>query len=137
MKNFKKYIAEGPSWGHAHNDASGGFGDPAVLTRINAYMGAIIKEDQVDSEIAVRQIRTSLSKLGLSFDEVPAFTEEKGSFELPLTLYGGRFGKDIDTPHAEFVKDDGLSHQIEGGLTLHLTYEMTDTNACRMRAQIK
>ena len=75
-------------------------------------------------------------KIGLSFDEIPPMTEEKGDFSMPLTLFGGRFGKDTDTPHNEFLNDDGLSHQREGGLSLKITYEMTDTNQCKLRAKI-
>ena len=48
-----------------------------------------------------------------------------------------RFGKDIDTPHDEFLDDDGISHMIEGGLSLHISYEKTDTNQCRLRAHIE
>ena len=83
-----------------------------------------------------RQIRNSLSKIGLTFGQVPAMMEAKGDFSLPLTLFGGRFGKDIDTPHNEFLEDDGISNQVEGGLSLNISYEMTETNQCRLRANI-
>jgi hypothetical protein len=63
-------------------------------------------------------------------------TESNGSFSLPLTLFGGRFGKDVNTPHNEFLEDDGISNQIEGGLSLNISYEMTETNQCRLRAKI-
>ena len=56
---------------------------------------------------------------------------------MPLTLFGGRFGKDIDTPHNEFLEDDGVSHKVEGGLSLNISYEMTETNQCRLRARIE
>ena len=54
----------------------------------------------------------------------------------PLTLFGGRFGKDIDTPHNEFLEDDGISNQVEGGLSLNISYEMTETNQCKLCANI-
>ena len=38
---------------------------------------------------------------------------QSGSFELPLTRFGGRFGKDTDTPTDEVINDDGISHMIE------------------------
>ena len=62
--------------------------------------------------------------------------EMSGDFSLPLTLFGGRFGKDVDTPHDEFLQDDGISNNIEGGLSLNVNYEMTETNQCRIRARI-
>ena len=130
MKSFAKYIIEGENtkpFGHAENPSNGYFSE-AIIQKINAMMGKIIEEDQQDSEYAVRYIRNSLMKLGLTFGEVPPMTEEKGDISLPLTLFGGRFGKDLDTPHNEFLDDDGISHQREGGLSLNLTNEMTDTN---------
>ena len=63
-------------------------------------------------------------------------TEMKGQFNLPLTLCGGRFGKDVNTPYNEFLEDDGISNQVEGGLSLNISYEMTETNQCKLRANI-
>ena len=138
MKSFAKYIIEGENtkpFGHAENPSNGYFSE-AIIQKINAMMGKIIEEDQQDSEYAVRYIRNSLMKLGLTFGEVPPMTEEKGDISLPLTLFGGRFGKDLDTPHNEFLDDDGISHQREGGLSLNLTYYMPHTNQCKLRAKI-
>ena len=75
-------------------------------------------------------------KVGLTFGEVPMREGESGTVELPLTLFGGRFGKEVDTAHDEFVNDDGLSHMIEGGLTLAIGYEMQEDNSCRLTAKI-
>ena len=66
-----------------------------------------------------------------------SFVESKGSMSYPLTAFGGRFGKDTDTPYDEFLSDDGISHIIEGGLSLQISYEKTDTNQCRLRAHIE
>ena len=135
MRTFRNFILEHPSYNHAENPSNGYLSD-AVIKKLNSLMGAIIKEDQQDAEIAIRQIRTSLSKIGLTFGQVPPMMEESGDFSLPLTLFGGRFGKDIDTPHNEFLEDDGISNQVEGGLSLNISYEMTETNQCRLRANI-
>ena len=35
------------------------------------------------------------------------------------------------------IENDGLEHQIEGGLTLHIGYEMQENNSCRLTANIK
>ena len=107
----------------------GVFSNPDVLKKINAWVGQIAGS-YVLPEQAVHQLRSSLLKIGLTFGE--AIMEGKsGSIELPLTLYGGRFGKDTDTPYDEFVNDDGISHQKEGGLSLVLNYEMTEDNSYR------
>ena len=135
MKNFKSFVTETPSYhGPERNEVS--LANPAVIEKLNALMGYILKEDQLDHQNAIAQVRSSLTKIGLTFDQVPLFVEASGSVELPLTLYGGRFGKDGNTPHGEFLQDDGLSHIVEGGLKLVIKYTKTDTNACRMRAEI-
>ena len=56
---------------------------------------------------------------------------------MPLTSFGGRFGKGLTTPHDEFEVDDGISHQVEGGLTLVVGYEMQEDNSCRLSARIE
>jgi len=96
-------------------------------------------EDLTDPMSALTRIRGSLSNIGLTFPAIgeDMMTEDKGEMSLPLTLFGGRFGKDIDTPHDEFINDDGLSNKIEGGLTLKIKYETTKNNQCRVRAKIK
>ena len=137
MKNFKSYMAEHPSYDASMNFSAGGFGDPMVIKKLNALMGKLTYGEQFsDGEPVVRQIRNSLSKIGLTFGEVPNMSEESGSFSLPLTLYGGRFGKLPETPTDEFVNDDGLQDQVEGGLSLEISYEMTEDNCYRINAKI-
>lgn len=145
MKKFKQVIAEnGPIPGagvqavFGRNPASGSF-SPSVIKKINAIIGSYVAEDLIDPMSALTRIRGSLSNIGLSFPAISddMMAEQKGEMTLPLTLFGGRFGKDTDTPHNEFINDDGISNKIEGGLSLNITYETTDTNQCRLRASIK
>jgi len=138
MQKFKNFMGEGPSYDASMNFAAGGFGDPAVIKKINALMGKMTAEGKqfTDTEPVVRQIRSSLSKMGLTFGEVPPMSEQSGSASYPLTLYGGRFGKLPDTPIDEFVNDDGLQDQLEGGLSLEIRYETTEDNLCWMQAEI-
>ena len=137
MKNFKTFMTEHPSYDAPLNPAAGGFGDPMVVKKLNALMGKLTSEQFTDGADVVRQIRTSLSKIGLTFDEVPAMSEDSGSFSMPLTLYGGRFGKLPETPFDEFVNDDGLQDQVEGGFSLEISYEMTEENCYRINAEIR
>jgi len=138
MKNFKSFMAEHPSYDASMNFSAGGFGDPMVIKKINALMGKLTaNESYNDAEPVVRQIRSSLSKIGLTFSEVPNMSEASGSFSLPLTLYGGRFGKLPETPIDEFVNDDGLQGQVEGGLSLEISYEMTEDNCYWLNAEIR
>ena len=143
MKKFKQVIAENGilpngKTEYGTNPANGSF-SPSVVKKINAIIGSYVAEDLTDPMSALTRIRGSLSNIGLSFSAVSddMMAEQSGSMDLPLTLFGGRFGKDIDTPHDEFINDDGISNTIEGGLSLNITYETTDTNQCRLRAVIK
>jgi len=130
-------MTEHPSYDAPLNPAAGGFGDPMVIKKLNALMGKLTQESFVDEEPVIRQIRSSLSKIGLTFDEVPAMLEDAGNFSMPLTLYGGRFGKLPETPIDEFANDDGLQGQVEGGLSLEISYEMTEDNCYRINAEIR
>ena len=145
MKKFKQVIAEnGPIPGagsqavFGRNPSSGSF-SPSVVKKINAIIGSYVAEDLIDPMSALTRIRGSLSNIGLTFSAVSEdmMVEQSGSIDLPLTLFGGRFGKDTDTPYDQFLDDDGLSNTVEGGLSLNITYETTDTNQCRLRASIK
>jgi len=142
MKKFSTFMAEAgqpeipnePTYGR---NPSNGYLTDDVVRKLNSVVGRIFAEDQFDPESRLTLCRSALSKIGLTFDNYPSMSEESGSFNLPLTLFGGRFGKDIDTPHNEFLEDDGVSHKVEGGLSLNISYEMTETNQCRLRARIE
>ena len=110
--------------------------NPAVVKKLNAWVGTIAGNYALPEE-AINNLRTSLSKIGLSFDPVPTMEGESGSVELPLTLFGGRFGKSVNTPHDEFDEDDGISHMVEGGLTLVIGYAMQEDNSCKLSARIE
>jgi hypothetical protein len=142
MKNFKSFLNENRI-NTSHQDQAmdkntnmAVFSDPTVVRKLNAWVGTIAG-NYVLPEEAIGKLRSSLSKIGLSFDEVPMMEGGSGSFELPLTSFGGRFGKGLTTPHDEFEVDDGISHQVEGGLKLVIGYEMQEDNSCRLSARIK
>ena len=139
MKNFKTFIRETHT---SHQDQAvdknvnmAGLGDPSVQRKLNAWVGAIAG-NYVLPEDAIHNLRSSLAKVGLTFDTVPVIEGDSGSFDLPLTSFGGRFGKGLNTPYDEFEEDDGISHQVEGGLTLVIGYEMQEDNSCRLSARI-
>ena len=140
MKKFKIFINEVHT---SHQDQAldknvnmAGLGDPTVIRKLNAWVGAIAGS-YVLPEDAISKLRSSLSKIGLSFGEVSMMEGESGAVELPLTSFGGRFGKGLTTPHDEFEVDDGISHQVEGGLKLVIGYEMQEDNSCRLSASIE
>ena len=104
MKTFNKFIKEnngvsklgGTGIGTTqdqqaidHNINSGAINNPKVLRSLNAYVGAIANMEYLLPEHALNKLRSSLSRVGFSFGEIPEMTEKSGSFELPLTLFGG------------------------------------------------
>ena len=150
MKSFKNFVTEaarpvGQNFSAEHPDNLGGslevntaqLSDPAVRRRLNAIVGQIGNLEYLIPEHAVSKLRGTLNKIGLAFPEPQVFEGQSGSFDLPLSLFGGRFGKDENTPYDEFVNDDGISNQVEGGLSLKIEYEMMPRNqSCRVYASI-
>ena len=82
-------------------------------------------------------MRNYLSKVQLTFGEVPMMEGESGSVELPLSVGAGRFGKGMETPYDEFEEDDGISHIKEGGLALVIGYEKQEDNSYKLTASVK
>jgi len=149
MKSFKSYIKEANGFptgpvGENPNNFAGGIeinpsevGNPAVLKRLNAIVGGIADHEYIVAEHAIERLRNNLGKIGLAFGgPIPTMEGASGSFSIPLTLFGGRFGKDGDTPFDEFLDDDGISHMIEGGLTMNISYEMIKNSSCKVFANI-
>ena len=120
MKSFKSYVKEnlvGTS-NERGIDADTGMsaGDVTnadTLRKLNAFIGTLGNMEYLLPEHALNRLRTQLMKVGLSFGDIPPMEGASGSFDLPLTRFGGRFGKDTDTPYDEFVNDDGISHILE------------------------
>ena len=116
MKSFNKFITEGGIGTTDQNLAvdNGANGaimsdiqNPKVLKALNAYVGAIANMEYMLPEHALNKLKEKLGRLGFAFGAIPEMTEKSGSFDLPLTKFGGRFGKDLDTPTDEFLNDDG------------------------------
>ena len=144
MKQFKSFIKEGDAGigtsqqnlAVDQNTNMSVLSDTSVLKKLNAWVGSIAG-NYILPEEAISKLRSSLSKIGLTFDAVPVMEGESGSVEMPLSLFGGRFGKSVTTPYDEFEEDDGISHQVEGGLKLVIGYDMQEDNSCRLTASIK
>ena len=144
MRSFSKFIAEGrgPHTSDQSIATDNGLNpsevdNPRVLKALNAYVGAIANMEYILPEHALTKLRNALDRVGYSFGAIPEMTDASGSFSLPLTRFGGRFGKDTDTPHDEVINDDGISHMVEGGLALKIQYEMMKNSSCRIFAKIE
>ena len=141
MKSFSKFLKEGVGTSDQQIAVDNGINpseiqNPKVLRALNAYVGAIANMEFMLPEQALTKLRSALDRVGYSFGAIPEMTEQSGSFDLPLVRFGGRYGKDTDTPHDEVINDDGISHMVEGGLALKIQYEMMKNNSCRIFAKI-
>ena len=141
MRTFKNFIKENVGTSDQNMAVDNGINpsdiqNPRVLKALNAYVGAIANMEYMLPEHALNKLKEKLGRLGFAFGAIPEMTEKSGSFDLPLTKFGGRFGKDLDTPTDEFLNDDGISHMVEGGLALKIQYEMLSNSSCRIFAEI-
>ena len=145
MRSFKKFITEGggPGVGTTDQNLAVDFNinpsavqEPEIVKKLNAFIGAVANAEFILPEHGIDKIRRSLSRVGFSFGATPTMEGQSGSFELPLTRFGGRFGKDTDTPTDEIINDDGISHMSEGGVALKIQYEMLQNSSCRIFAKI-
>ena len=121
MKTFKGFMREGsgfPTSSAAEPSSNAGgslevnpasLGDPAVVKRLNAIVGQIGNMEYLLPEHALNRLRGTLHKVGITFGEIPTMEGKSGSFELPMSKFGGRFGKDSNTPFDEFLDDDELN----------------------------
>ena len=141
MKTYKQFIAEAGSAGLQHQtyvsvDGADTYdiSDPAVLKRVNAFVGSIADREYLIPEAAIEQLRNFLMRVGVQFPKVDL--PEGGAISLPLSQWGGRFGKDLDTPYDEFVNDDGITDRVPGGLSLDIKTEAVANGSWKVYAKI-
>lgn len=117
MKNFSKFIKEGRGLSD-RMDFSNDVANPKNIERINAFLGAMGQMTYLVPEHAINKVKESLEQLGLSFGDVD-LVEGGSKVSMPLTQFGGRIGKD---ENGDDINDDGISHKVEGGLSLEIEH---------------
>jgi hypothetical protein len=125
MKNFSKFVVEKASDAGYPVDTdsfSNDIANPKNVERINSFLGAMGQMEYLVPEHALSVVRERLSRLGLSFDEVN-LAEGGSKVSMPLTQFGGRTGKDET---GEDINDDGISHRVEGGLSLEIEHAVVN-----------
>ena len=142
MKNFNQFISEAPTglWHQTpvtHNQSDPvDIANPTVLKRVNAFVGSIADREYLIPESAIVQLRNLMMRIGLQFPNTP-LPEGAGTISYPLSQWGGRFGKDLDTPYDEFVNDDGITDRVPGGLSLEIKTEAVANGSWKVYAAIK
>jgi len=124
MKNFNKYIAEKATdagYPVDGSDFSNDLAKPETIARINAFLGSMGRMEYLVPEHALNKMQEKLGRLGISFD-MPDLNEDGGEMSVPLTQFGGIYGSD---GAGEAVNGDGISHRVEGGLSLKIMHEKT------------
>ena len=128
MKTYKQFVTEAGVVGLQNKTSVDEDGydtyditNPDVLKRVNAFVGSIAEREYLIPENAIDQLRNFLQRIGLTFGKVEI--PESGSVSVPLTQWGGRFGKDGTVDFDEFVDDDGITNRKEGGLSLRVETE--------------
>ena len=135
MKNFSKYITEKATDAGYPVDGSDFTNDlakPETVERINAFLGSMGKMEYLVPEHALNKMQEKLGRLGISFD-MPDLNEDGGEMSVPLTQFGGRTGKD---ENGDDINDDGISHKVEGGLSLKIMHEKTAAGTHFLMAKI-
>ena len=134
MKKFKDYITEKSlDTQNAVDDASfnNDLSNPDTIVKINSYLAQLGKMEHLVPENALNKLKEKLGRLSISFEDVE-LTGKSDTYDLPLTQFGGRFGKDEEGD----IDDDGISHKVEGGLKLQLKHEVTSGNTHFLMAKI-
>ena len=143
MKNFNQYVTEAGTgaaglWNQTpitYNQTDPfDVANPDVLKRINTFVGSIADREYLIPEAAIQQLRNFMLRIGLQFPKVDL--PEGGAISLPLSQWGGRFGKDLDTPYDEFVNDDGITDRLPGGLSLDIKTEAVANGSWKVYAKI-
>ena len=143
MKNFNQYVTEAGTgaagiWNQTpitYNQTDPfDVANPDVLKRVNAFVGSIADREYLIPEAAIQQLRNFMLRIGLQFPKVDL--PESGAISLPLSQWGGRFGKDLDTPYDEFVNDDGITDRVPGGLSLDIKTEAVANGSWKVYAKI-
>ena len=143
MKNFNQYVTEVTGAAGIWNQTPVTYNqtdpfdlaNPSVLKRVNAVVGSIADREYLIPEAAIEQLRNFLMRVGVQFPKVDL--PEGGAISLPLSQWGGRFGKDLDTPFDEFVNDDGITDRLPGGLSLEIKTEADANGSWKVYAAIK
>ena len=138
MKSFKEFqnIGEGskPEFVNAPSDSDLNLNDlrsDEIVARLNRFVGSIADMEHINPTAAVNHLRSKLHGLGVEMvGELPEMADKSGSVSIPLSQFGGTYGKTGDEPAGEVYNDDGVKRQLK------LKYETLDNGACKVYAEL-
>jgi len=148
MKTFKQHIKEYKGYmgdaqgvgttGYQEPIEDGSIGvhnihEPAILQRVNAFVGSIADREYLKPEAALAQLEARLGSIGVQLKDSITIDNKNGNFESALVFNGGRFGKDTD---GSDINDDGISHKLGKELKLKGKYETLENGAVKVYAEL-
>ena len=143
MKTFKQHIKEDGQMGvgttsHHTSVEDGSMGahnihEPALLQRVNAFVGSIADREYLQPEAALSQLEARLTSIGVQLKDSITINDKQGTFESALVFNGGRFGKDTD---GSDINDDGISHKVGKEIKLKGKYETLENGAVKVYAEL-
>ena len=148
MKTFKQHIKEYKGYmgdaqgvgttGYQEPIEDGSIGvhnihEPAILQRVNAFVGSIADREYLKPEAALAQLEARLGSIGVQLKDSITIDNKNGNFESALVFNGGRFGKDTD---GSDINDDGISHKLGKELKLKAKYETLQNGAVKVYAEL-
>jgi len=139
MRSFKEFqniseIRTKPTPVNAPSDSDLNLNDitsDEIVSRINNYVGSIASMEHINPMAAINHLRSKLHGLGVEMvGELPEMSDKSGSVSIPLSQFGGVFGKTGEEPAGEVYNDDGVKRQLK------LKYETLDNGACKVYAEL-
>jgi len=138
MKSFKEFqnIGEGskPEFVNAPSDSDLNLNDlrsDEIVARLNRFVGSIADMEHINPTAAVNHLRSKFHGLGVEMiGELPEMADKSGSVSIPLSQFGGTYGKTGDEPAGDVYNDDGVKRQLK------LKYETLENGACKVYAEI-
>ena len=102
-----------------------------IVARVNRFVGAIADMEHINPMAAVNYLQSKLHGLGVEMiGDLPEMSDKSGSVSIPLSQFGGVFGKTGDEPAGEVYNDDGVKRNLK------LKYETLENGACKVYAEL-
>jgi len=111
--------------------------NPEQVQRLNAFLSSYTQREFIEPKAAVATLRHKFNTIGLDFDWNASSVLEDGDNTIPMTRFGGAFGKSLQTPYAEFETTDGIKEYNNGkGMNLNLNLSTTENGLYKLDAKI-
>tara|TARA_Y100000356_G_scaffold96073_1_gene81424 strand:+ start:170 stop:592 length:423 start_codon:yes stop_codon:yes gene_type:complete len=139
MKSFKDFqnISELNKTSNANNAPSesdmnlNDITSDEIVSRINRFVGAIASMEHINPMAGLNHLRSKLHGLGVEMvGELPEMIEKSGTVSIPLSKFGGVYGKTGEEPASEVKDDDGIERQLK------VKYETLENGATKIYAEL-